>query len=88
MTIMGFFVGVLGYYAFASGRKLSGSKAGATGWLGSMFGAVCDHFTQMQNTIISGVQQGDIACIMWLIGYVWLLLVLVYNFVTTGRVWR
>ena len=88
MTIMGFFVGVLGYYAFASGRKLSGSKAGATGWLGSMFGAVCDHFTQMQNTIISGVQQGDIACIMWLIGYVWLLLVLLYNFVTTGRVWR
>jgi len=88
MTIMGFFVGVLGYYAFASGRKLSGSKAGATGWLGSMFGAVCDHFTQMQNTIISGVQQGDIACIMWLIGYVWLLLVLIYNFVTTGRVWR
>ena len=73
-------LGVEGYISYVTSRLRS---VGAI--VGGTVGALVDGYSNFSSAIVGGVLSGDMACMVFLMGYMTIFGVLIFNFVSSGR---
>jgi len=86
LTLMGIFVGAMGYMAYA--KKPTGGKTSITSMLGGIYGYIADSYSNFSQIVIGGAMTGDPASLLCLFGFIFLTTVLIYNVITSGKIWR
>jgi hypothetical protein len=75
--------GLIGALSQARQRVSTAVKSGVT-FLSGIFGMFVDAITGFSNAVIQAALDGNIAAWVWLVGYLMILTVLIWNYIATG----
>ena len=76
-------LGIQGYVSYATSRIKS---VGAV--IGGTVGAIVDGYSNFSGAVLSGMFSGDLACLIWMMGYCVLFGVILYNYIFSGKLVR
>jgi hypothetical protein len=74
------FLGIEGYVSYVTSRVRSIGVI-----VGGFFGALIDGYSNFTGSVVAGALSGDLACLVFLMGYITLFGVLIGNYIVSGR---